>query len=241
MWLSLIEHLKKGRGSGARMVHIIREPILFVLGFALISLVPTQLITMERVVLCIMFFIVVGGVLILYSRTKVVAWLTRGRIWVAASIVVISVLLHFASVYAIVWYLYDPLPGSVSDGVSFLLMNDYYIWAKPFDVLSQQLLIALFVDALIRRGLELKRVQVVLLIFFGVVHFGQIFITNVAVGLGFLFMAIIGSFVFPYLLTNYKYGLQYCFAAHLGAYNVVALIAWSLISLQFVESAGAIR
>lgn len=109
-------------------------------------------------------------------------------------------------------------------------MNDYFMWAKPFDVLAQQGLIFGLHRHLIGKGKTLRQVQVIFLVVFGVPHVFQMMLTEIVVGIGFAIASLTGALLFPYFLGRHSSGPALCFMLHLMTYTLTALIIWSVFN-----------
>lgn len=207
---------------------IIKAIILFAITFGSTSLIMTQVITMNRYILNIFFLSITSICLILYFRKSLKDLIIRTRKSEVVFLIGISLIIHLISSYFILNYLNQPVWPFDSRGTSFLLMNNFYIWTKPFDVFLQQLLIVLLVTKLHQYKLTLKQITMLFVLGFGVIHIFQIFKTDIIIGLAFTLGAIISSFVYPYMILKVRNGYIYNFMIHLGIYNIAALLSWML-------------
>lgn len=207
---------------------IITTIILFVLAFAATSLTMTQVITMDRYLLNILFLSVVSLGLIIYFKHTFIDIISKINWSTFILLFAFSLIIHVATSYFIINFLKQPIWPFSSAGASFLLMNNFYLWTKPFDVFLQQLLIILLVTKLHQYKLNLRQITVVFVFGFGLVHIFQIFKTNLVVGLGFTGVAILLSALYPYMILKVKNGCLFNYMIHLGVYNLAAILAWSL-------------
>lgn len=206
----------------------IKSFLVFVSIFGFASLVPTQIITMERYGLVILFYLTASSFL-LYAFRSTYKLVFRNTHWYEVVILVIlSFTIHGLISYYVITYLERPNWPFSDRGTSFLLMNNYYIWAKPFDVLVQQLLIIWLIAKLYANGLSLRQIISFFLVAFGSIHIFQVLKTDWIIGLLFTFGALISSVVYPYLFLRVRNGYLYNYLIHLGIYNVAALAAWLL-------------
>lgn len=199
--------------------------ILFTLAFVTTSLTMTEIITMDRYVLNILF-LSMFSLLTLAIFKKDLSELYSDSRQTSAVLLVISFLIHLATVFIVRTFLETPSWPFDIAGTSPLLMNDFFVWTKPFDVLVQQLLILVLVKKLDQYGQSLQQITTMLVCGFGLVHVVQMVRTDVIVGLTFASVAIIFSFVFPYMILKVKHGCVYNFMIHLGVYDLFALLAW---------------
>ncbi len=206
----------------------IKSLLTFVLVFGFASLVPTQVITMERYELVVAFYLVVIGVL-LYSFYPTYKSFFQQTHWYEILILVtLSLVIHSSVSYFIINYVERPSWPFSDRGTSFLLMNSFYVWAKPLDILIQQLLIVWLTTKLYTNGLALKQIILFFLVAFGAIHIFQVLKTDWIIGLLFTAGALAASLVYPYLILRTRNGYIYNYMVHLGLYNIAALTAWLL-------------
>jgi hypothetical protein len=101
-------------------------------------------------------------------------------------------------------------------------------WAKPLDVLIQQLLIIWLTTKLYANGLSLKQIITFFLVAFGSIHIFQVLKTDWVIGLVFTAGALVSSVLYPYLLLRVRNGYIYNYMIHLGLYSIAALVAWMM-------------
>ena len=196
------------------------------LGFAVTSLV--SIIFMQNYWLVIVLLLVILVGLVTFFK-KEISKLVKDTKWYEAVILVgSSLLIHGITSYFILTYLEQPTWQFESRESSFLLMNGYYVWAKPLDVMMQQLLIVLLVLRLIDLKMSINQITKLLIIGFGFTHIFQLLRTDLLIGLLYLITPIIFSFVFPRMILKVKNGFIYNFMIHLAVYNIAALLAWTL-------------
>ncbi|HAE36949.1 TPA: hypothetical protein DCX66_01555 [Candidatus Nomurabacteria bacterium] len=188
----------------------------------------TQVITMNRYILNIFFLSITSLFFILYFKKTLTNLISKTYKSEFIFLVGISLIIHLISSYFILNYLNQPIWPFDSRGTSFLLMNNFYLWTKPFDVLLQQLLIVLLVIKLHQYKLTLKQITLLFVLGFGAIHIFQIFKTDIIIGLAFTLGAIISSFVYPYMILKVRNGYIYNFMIHMGIYNIAALLSYIL-------------
>jgi hypothetical protein len=182
---------------------------------------------MERYVYVIIFYLSISAVLLYTFRTTYTTLFkeTRWYIFLFASF---SIVAHVAISYFILTYVDRPVWPFSDRGTSFLLMNNYFVWAKPFDVFVQQLLLMWLITRLYANGFSLRQLITFFVVAFGSIHIFQILKTDVTIGLLFTLGALMLSVVCPYLLLRVRNGYVYNYMIHLGMYDLVALLAWLL-------------
>lgn len=207
---------------------VIVAVVLFAVAFGFQSLMTSQVITMDRYILDILFIVIVLAFIGVYFRKVFYKVCEKTSLTDGLLLLLTSLTFHFVSSYFIISYFDQPVWPFDSRGSSFLLMNSYFLWAKPFDVLLQQVLIVLLVKKLHQYKLTVKQITALFVFGFGFIHIFQIFRTDFTIGLGYTLGAMIFSLIFPYMIINVKNGYIYNFMIHLVTYNVAALLAWTL-------------
>jgi hypothetical protein len=136
--------------------------ILFLVAFGVIALVPSQIFTMDRYFKIIFFLAVFALTLIFYFKKEFVVLTQKTRKQEFVFLFVLSLFIHGVLSYFILNFLNQPAWPFDSKGTSFLLMNNFFIWAKPLEVFVQQLLIALLVTRLYQLDMSVKKIIVFL-------------------------------------------------------------------------------
>lgn len=194
--------------------------------FGIIYLAEIQVITMDRYVWVIIFLLVVtAGLFVVFDR-----WyqplLKETKVSEVVVLIGASLLIHGLTVYFITHYAERPDWPFSDRGTSFLLLNNYYIWAKPLDIVAQQMLIIWLTMKLHSQGFSLRKIIGLFIGFFGAIHIFQVMKTDVVIGLLFTTGAVLFSIIFPYLILRVRNGYLYNFMLHLVVYNIAALVAW---------------
>lgn len=206
----------------------IKSFLTFVLIFGFASLVPTQVITMERYGVVILFYLSVVSLLLYIFRTTYKSVFSNTHWYEFLLLTTVSLAIHGLVSYFILAYVERPDWPFSDQGTSFLLMNNFYVWAKPFDILIQQLLIVWLTTKLYKNGLTLKQIILFFLVAFGAIHIFQVLKTDWIIGLLFTAGALASSVLYPYLILRTRNGYIYNYMIHLGLYNIAALTAWLL-------------
>jgi len=199
---------------------------LFVLGFAATSLV--SIIYMQNYWLVIVLLLVILVGFITFFKKEILKLVKDTKWYEAVVLVGSSLLIHGITSYLILTYLEQPMWQFDSRESSFLLMNGFYVWAKPIDVMMQQLLIVLLVLRLNDLKMNINQITKLFVVLFGAIHAFQFLRTDLLIGLLYLITSIIFSFVFPRMILKVKNGFIYNFMIHLAVYNIGALLAWTL-------------
>lgn len=201
---------------------------IFILVFLISALVVTQIITLDRPWLATLFFFI-SFLIVLWNQKNVLNRVFRNLSPVkTAFLLCVSVAMHVSVWYFVTTYLQKPAWPFSESGVSFLLLNDYFVFAIPMNVLFQQTLIASLVLRLIEEKLHLRRISVLLAIIFGAAHIFQVYRIDITIGLLFTFGAVMMSMMLPSLLIKKEYGFIYNCMIHLAIYDLAALLAYAI-------------
>lgn len=125
-------------------------------------------------------------------------------------------------------FLDRPVLPFESSELSFLLINNFFVWVKPVDLLYQQLIIMVLIKTLYEYGMSLQRIITLFVVIFGIAHGVQLFWMPLPIALGFLVFSIVASFIFPVLVLRVRNGYLYNIVIHLLAYDMAALLFWML-------------
>lgn len=207
---------------------VIGAVVLFAVVFGFQSLITSQIITMDRYIWEAVFIVSMLIILLKFFQEKFRNITKNSKTVEIFFLILISLCFHFVSIYFILKYCNQPIWPFESKGASFLLMNKYFIWVKPLDVLLQQTLIVLLITRLSKLKLSIKRITLLCIIGFGAIHFFQVLITDSIVGLGYAIGATLFSLIIPYMIIKVKNGYIYNFMIHMAAYDIAALLAWNL-------------
>jgi hypothetical protein len=183
---------------------------------------------MERYGLVILFYLTVASLLLYAFRSTYKSIFQNTHWYELVGLVSLSLIVHGLVSYFIITYVDKPDWIFSDRGTSFLLMNNYYVWAKPLDILIQQLLIIWLTTKLFANGLTLKQIISFFLIAFGSIHIFQVLKTDWVIWLLFTAGALVSSVLYPYLLLRVRNGYIYNYMFHLCLYNIAALAAWLL-------------
>lgn len=201
--------------------------IPWVLAFASASLFFGRIITMEYPLTAIIYFALVASLLI-FSFNDVFKVFFMDFKWKQYSILTMLLIIHIAIYYMCLTYFKKPTILLQNNNISFLYLNRYFLISKPFEILLQQVFIILLVWKLHQNKLSLKKIILLLAVFFGWIHIFLSFTMSLAFWLYFTIFAILSSIIFPYQIIKIKDGCLYNFLIHLLFYDLSALFFWSL-------------
>jgi hypothetical protein len=136
--------------------------------------------------------------------------------WLAAVLSVAAGLL----IYLLLPLFFAPPEGLMllNPDMFFLDLNLRYLFAKPFEIVFQQVLILLLVALLVKRGVPLLATCLLCCLTFGAAHLYLVVRNGLLMGGYFAASAIVAGFVFPYLMLRVRNGLIYASSIHLLFY-----------------------
>lgn len=108
----------------------------------------------------------------------------------------------------------------------YLRMDFRYLVPKSFEVLFQQLVIAVLATLLAETGLPLPGVVLAFLGIFGVLHLPMLLVIGTGPGLYYSVASVTLAAAFPVLILRLQSGFLYSYAAHWFFYTIVAVVAW---------------
>lgn len=138
------------------------------------------------------------------------------------------VLLHLTICLICLQYVSPPIGPFDNSQISFLTINQFFIFVKPVDVLLQSVFILVLVKKLGEYGLRFWQIVRVMAVVFGSVHLLQTFRTTLLISLPFFIFSLIGAYVFPKIITEQKNGFVYNAMIHLAAYDLITLYFWGV-------------
>jgi len=185
------------------------------------------------IIISIYFFAV--SILILYIFHDIIQPIFNSITIFPFVILVLFFLINFLSYYFSNNFLKRPveLLGKYS-GVDFLKLDYRYLLSKSFEILYQQVLIIVLV--LILHGFEISLIYITIIfaVMFGFGHIPALRLHKDIFGLIIFLAALSSSFLFPYLILNFKYGFIYTYIAHWLFYSNTGILFW-LLNQKSVE------
>ncbi|MFH1959514.1 MAG: hypothetical protein ABIJ22_04280 [Patescibacteria group bacterium] len=205
-------------------MNVIISVLWFVFAFAVTGII--SIIFMQNHWLLIFIFSAISLGLIVFFRKEILKLVKDTKWHEVVALIGISLFVHGVTSYFILKYLEQPTWPFDRNGISFLLMNGFYVWAKPIDVMMQQLLIVLLVLRLNSLKMNINQITKLFVVLFGAIHAFQFLRTDFIIGLLYFITSIIFSFVFPKMILRVRNGFIYNLMIHLAVYNIGALLAW---------------
>lgn len=200
--------------------------IPWILVFGLVEIFFAELITLNNHILATLYFILVATTIVILYR-DLLETITKDTKKKQYLFLFIPLVIHVIVYWFCINYLTEPTKLIKDNAASFLLVNKYFLWSKPFHILSQQLFIIILVLKLHRNKIGLRRVMLYTMILFGLSHTFLIRSMTLPFALYFTGFAIVGSFVLPYMILKVKNGYLYNLVIHLAFYDLSALFFWS--------------
>ncbi len=135
--------------------------------------------------------------------------------------------------FFVVWgilYIYSFLPtltGPVFAPYSdILLATPWYFLPKAAEILLQQILILILIQALVDGLKSFKKVVIAYAVLFVSIHIAYVFVSGMPTPYGVIITigALLSSFVFPFLILRARAGFVYSYTIHLLFYILVATL-----------------
>lgn len=199
---------------------------LFLLAFGSINFLFIKIVTIENYIACLLAF-GIGTILSILLFKKIFNNLIEETKKYEFLLLLVPIILHGITCYYCLHFLNEPIGPFENTGTSFLLLENFFIWVKPFDVLYQQIILIILIKKLHQYKITLRSITIMFVFVFGASHIFQVFKTDFVIGLGFLLFGLAGSFIFPFMILKVKNGYLYNFIIHLLVYDLAALLFWS--------------
>ena len=143
-------------------------------------------------------------------------------------LLIASLLLHGAIYWICNNYLNEPTELIKNSPASYTLVNNYFLWVKPIDILLQQLMLIVLVTKLHENKVSLKSIIIAVAIIFGAIHIDSLQRMEIIPALILTVSATAMSLVIPYMILRVKNGYLYNLMIHLAFVDIAALLFWSL-------------
>ena len=140
--------------------------------------------------------------------------------------ILLSIIFNIFVYWFCINYLTPPTSLINNNAVSFLILDNFFLITKPFDVLLQQTFVIILVLRLSEFKFSLEQVILITSLIFGISHLFIIYSMTLPLALYFTAFAIMASTLFPYSILKIQDGWVYSYMAHLAFYSLSALLFW---------------
>jgi len=181
--------------------NVIKTIALFIASFGIIVLVFTNIITMSRYQIAFIYFLTII-ILFVWHFKKIFKKMTKQS----------------------KWHNYLTIIGSALLVHGLTLLDNFFLFTKPIEVLWQQIMIIILTHHLSKLTLTLKQIIIIFMIAFGSMHIFQAIRADTTIGIGFTIVALIFSAIFPTMILKVKNGYLYNYFIHLATYSLAALL-----------------
>jgi hypothetical protein len=196
---------------------------LWMITFAAVCVTFDNFITRNSPFQAFIYFLCIIGLIIVRYKNdfkKLIHKISNQQI-----LVLILILVSHISTYYIINEIWgQPTHIFPEDSISFLEMNTYFLFAKPFEILLQQTFILALIFILRKHNMKLNTIIAILFILFGGMHLFLIMSINIALALYFTFFGLCASYIFTLFITQIKNGFIYSVALHMGFYQISGLL-----------------
>jgi hypothetical protein len=196
-----------------------RISLLWFFGFFSVMLFFYKSIRFEWTIIAIIYFIFLSWLMLVFQR-KIYQTIFKKTNIFGYITVFLALVIHFSTALIGQKMLWEIKTDS---SVSFLNFDTYFVYAKPFDVLFQEIIIIWLIYTLHMNYTLLRKTIGILIVFFGVSHTILIYFMWAFWGIYFTVFAVIGSIILPILITRFRNGWAYAYALHLCFYSVSAV------------------
>jgi hypothetical protein len=200
----------------------IQDLTTFVTIFGTTAFFAVKIITLDRYLLAVVFFLL-SCILVAWMYRDVLTKIDKEHIARFAFSIPIVILFHLLIYCIISAYIDKPNWSFDSSGTSWLLVDKYFAFAIPLNVLMQQLLITGLTLRLVKEKVSLFNTTIFFVIGFGLAHIFQLFRLDMFIGVLFTVGAMILGVIFPYTLYTKKDGFTINYFIHLLVYDFAAL------------------
>lgn len=171
------------------------------------------------------FFFLVSLLIVLFYN-KDLFFLIEPKFQVLPFIFLILMLVLNYLAYKYVGYFYPNYKKAFEfdDFYFFAKFDKKYFLSKSFEILFQQIMIALLAIWLLSSGLAFFMVVFAFALIFGLGHVPNLFFGNKSIGLFFLIASIVSSFAFPFLILNVEWGFVYSYIVHWVFYIIAGFL-----------------
>ena len=196
---------------------------LWIIGFGGAIIFFNRIITVEHYIIAIFYFSIISIIALKLFEDAfkdIQKTMGKNKLFLILGCLMIHTLISSLSI----GFLKNPEITNVETQVSFLNAGQYFLWAKPFEILLQQTLIFILIKKLNENNLSLKKIILLYAILFGINHILLIPITGLYFGLYFTIFALLSAIIFPYNIIKRKNGYLYNIIIHITFYDISAII-----------------
>ncbi len=211
----------------------------WVLSWTGLFLLPKRNYIKNYILISIYFFLI--SLILIFIFRKIMEDLSKRLTILSLVLILILFLIIFLTYFFSNKFVKKPLEFLAKySHVSYLMMDYKYLLSKSFEILYQQILIISLVFILAESGLNLFFITIIFVILFGFGHLPVIKLQKDFFGYFILLAGLCSSFLFPFLILNFKYGFIYTYIAHWLFYSNTGLLFWILESGKIRKSKNKI-
>lgn len=207
---------------------LFRDIILWIICFASVCSTFNIFITRNNPFIALIYFLCITGIIIFRYKKSFID-LTHKINKKQSFTLILLVCIHISTYFLTHKILGKPSGIGIEDNISFLEMNNYFLFAKPLEVILQQAFILALIFILQKHKMKMNTIITVLFLLFGGMHMFLIISMDIVFALYFTFFGLCASYLFTLIITKIRNGFIYSLALHMIFYEISALVFWSLL------------
>lgn len=199
--------------------------LIWTVSFALVSIGFNLFVTRENPLGALFYFLFLSFLILQYYKKdfkKLLQKASRKQ----SRLLILLFLFHFGTYYIVHSALKSPSPALTTNTISFLEMDFYFLWIKPFEIALQQIFILVLIFLLQKNKIPLTKALFIVFFLFGGMHLFLFLNLPLSLALYLTFFALCASYIFTLFITQLKNGFLYSYLLHLGFYQISALFFW---------------
>ena len=143
------------------------------------------------------------------------------------ALLIVTFILNGLAYYAANKFLTKPTLATRRNSTQYFFRRDFrYLVSKSFEILFQQVLIAVLILMLKEQGFSLDQIILIFSLLFCIVHLPLLKTAGVGFGVFYIFSSIVSAFIFPYLVLEVNHGFIYSYTVHWVFYILAGLSFW---------------
>ncbi|PIY79974.1 MAG: hypothetical protein COY80_05355 [Candidatus Pacebacteria bacterium CG_4_10_14_0_8_um_filter_42_14] len=199
--------------------------LLWLAAEAFIWIPYRNFISYDKVLVAVVYFLIYSSITIFLFKDVFKKLITDTK--ANKYLLIVGSLIFHGLVY---WfcntYLSAPLELMKNSPASYTLVNNYFLFGKPFDILLQQLMLVVLVKKLEEENISLKNIALVVTVIFGIAHLEALRRMELVYALILTSAATLMALIIPRLILKIKDGFIHSFMIHLAFVDVAALLFW---------------
>ncbi|MCX7921897.1 MAG: hypothetical protein N3B21_07800 [Clostridia bacterium] len=169
-------------------------------------------------------FTIVGFCMFYRYIITLVANFSIFSLWPLAVFFILNILVYYLANR----FIQKPMDVIMKYKEDFLKIDYRYMFSKSFEILFQQLIVAIVAAVLRNMGFDTYKIVLAFAILFALPHVFLIFITDLKFAMFYTFSAMLSAVAFPLLILKINNGFIFSYIVHFVFYTCSALVVWIL-------------